>query len=601
MKRLLIICLLSMAVLSSNAQLNKRYFVRTGFEMLGEERYGDAVQTLSLLLSIDDTLHEAYYIRGIAKFRLGDMPGAESDLSRAIELSPVFTYAYYQRALLRANKKDFAGAVSDLSKMLELRPDITEAYFDRAIALLNEGEYERSVEDMGRYIRLNGGDDEAYVMRGEAYLRIQDTVRAKADIDAAIEINRNSPKAYYRRGILEASQGRWGEALRNLTSAVENDPDYLPALFGRATVYHEVGRQKEALQDLDRVIALDNGYTAAYFNRAVILSKEGRLKEALADYDAVAASNPNNVMVYYNRAGAHTLLGDYRAAEADYSRAIELYHDFANAYTMRSEVRALMGDARGSKADIDIARKKVGEYRSAVADSTYSVYADPDRDFSRLVAFDTPFARGVYDRQLNVGMLLKPMYRYMPVFGIMVLSVGENTMSLEELKSVEGSDFELGVVQMLGGQYADAVNLFSSAIEKDRFDGKFYLARAVARAEMIKFVSSIGPSHGPSRRTYNYDEAFADIHQAIRLMPGEARVVYNCGNLNFAAGRMPEAVEDYTRALALDSSLAEAWFNRGLVQIHLKETNKGLVDLGKAGELGLTEAYEIIKTYNNYD
>lgn len=41
---------------------------------------------------------------------------------------------------------------------------------------------------------------------------------------------------------------------------------------------------------------------------------------------------------------------------------------------------------------------------------------------------------------------------------------------------------------------------------------------------------------------------------------------------------MPEAIEDYTRAIELNPSFGEAYYNRGLIQIYLKDTRKGCLD-----------------------
>ena len=60
---------------------------------------------------------------------------------------------------------------------------------------------------------------------------------------------------------------------------------------------------------------------------------------------------------------------------------------------------------------------------------------------------------------------------------------------------------------------------------------------------------------------------------------------------------MPAAYEDYSRALTLAPYLAEAYYNRGLVQLLMKDTQKGVMDLSKAGELGIKEAYGILKRY----
>jgi hypothetical protein len=45
----------------------------------------------------------------------------------------------------------------------------------------------------------------------------------------------------------------------------------------------------------------------------------------------------------------------------------------------------------------------------------------------------------------------------------------------------------------------------------------------------------------------------------------------------------------------LEPHLAEAFYNRGLVHYALKQQQEGTADLSKAGELGLYQAYSIIK------
>jgi tetratricopeptide (TPR) repeat protein len=55
------------------------------------------------------------------------------------------------------------------------------------------------------------------------------------------------------------------------------------------------------------------------------------------------------------------------------------------------------------------------------------------------------------------------------------------------------------------------------------------------------------------------------------------------------------AIDDYNRAIELEPHLAEAFYNRGLVRFALKEQQEGTADLSKAGELGLYQAYSIIK------
>ena len=60
---------------------------------------------------------------------------------------------------------------------------------------------------------------------------------------------------------------------------------------------------------------------------------------------------------------------------------------------------------------------------------------------------------------------------------------------------------------------------------------------------------------------------------------------------------LSRAIDDYTKAIAIDANLAEAYYNRGLVHLRKKETEKAVADLSKAGERGLYKAYGIIKKY----
>ena len=64
------------------------------------------------------------------------------------------------------------------------------------------------------------------------------------------------------------------------------------------------------------------------------------------------------------------------------------------------------------------------------------------------------------------------------------------------------------------------------------------------------------------------------------------------------SGEEDKALLDYTKAIELSPSFAEAYYNRGLLFFALGKVNEGTRDLSKAGELGLYEAYSLIKRMN---
>ena len=47
--------------------------------------------------------------------------------------------------------------------------------------------------------------------------------------------------------------------------------------------------------------------------------------------------------------------------------------------------------------------------------------------------------------------------------------------------------------------------------------------------------------------------------------------------------------------------MGDAYFNRGLALIFIKDKEKGCIDLSRAGELGVADAYSVISKYCKED
>ena len=639
---------------NAGAQVNKQYFVWVGRDMVMDSRYREAIETLNILLRADPDAYEGYFWRGIAKYHLGDLLGAERDFTLTLAKNPVYTNAYQFRALTRSRLGNYDDAMKDFDEAIELRPDYPAPYYSRGVTNILTGRYREAVDDFNMYMRFNQRDADAYANRGTAYLHLQDTVAAYEDFGRAIRTNREYPRGYLERGSLYMEQGRYDEALADFDTAVRCDTSYIPAYFSRAMAYYRKHNLQAALADFDRVLELDPTSSVTYFNRALVRTETGDYNRALEDYDQVAAYSPGNVIVYYNRAGLRFRLGELQGALEDYDRAIELYPDFANAYLGRASVKYLLRDSEGAERDRSVAERKIAEYRARLEGESEVSFADTSRQFDKLLSFDTQLSDGPV-RNTATGtkerITLRPSYGFTlrsdaePGRGL-ILHPGEAEAeefiaSLGDASVVfgcEGSDmaaaalvrkdeavsadiaangsrwqayFMRGMTQALLKQYTNAVGALSTAITLSPRNPFLYIARSAVQAEMTDFISSmdngysrISPESDRSARmrdaarTYDYDEAISDLNKAAKLNPNLPCIYYNRGNLFALSGRFPEAFEEYSHAIALDPGLAEAYFNRGLVQIYMKDTRKGLLDISKAGELGIGEAYDLLRLYS---
>ena len=639
---------------NAGAQVNKQYFVWVGRDMVMDSRYREAIETLNILLRADPDAYEGYFWRGIAKYHLDDLLGAERDFTLTLAKNPVYTNAYKFRALTRSRLGNYDDAMKDFDEAIELRPDYPAPYYSRGVTNILTGRYREAVDDFNMYMRFNQRDADAYANRGTAYLHLQDTVAAYEDFGRAIRTNREYPRGYLERGSLYMEQGRYDEALADFDTAVRCDTSYIPAYFSRAMAYYRKHNLQAALADFDRVLELDPTSSVTYFNRALVRTETGDYNRALEDYDQVAAYSPGNVIVYYNRAGLRFRLGELQGALEDYDRAIELYPDFANAYLGRASVKYLLRDSEGAERDRSVAERKIAEYRARLEGESEVSFADTSRQFDKLLSFDTQLSDGPVR---NTAMGTKERITLRPSYGFtlrsdaepgrgLILHPGEAEAeefiaSLGDASVVfgcEGSDmaaaalvrkdeavsadiaangsrwqayFMRGMTQALLKQYTNAVGALSTAITLSPRNPFLYIARSAVQAEMTDFISSmdngysrISPESDRSARmrdaarTYDYDEAISDLNKAAKLNPNLPCIYYNRGNLFALSGRFPEAFEEYSHAIALDPGLAEAYFNRGLVQIYMKDTRKGLLDISKAGELGIGEAYDLLRLYS---
>jgi tetratricopeptide (TPR) repeat protein len=657
MKKVIFLFLFFLAdCVSSQAQYDKQQFFYRGRQFLMEGKYSQAIESFNMLTRLDTTLYEAFFFRGIAKYNLGDFVGAQVDFDRTLRINPVFTHAYHYRAITFSRVGKYEEALKDLKEAVDLRPSYTGLYFSRGVTYLLSQQFDKAIEDFNRFIKFEPRVSEAYLNRGASYLYQNDTIKALEDYHTAVLLNKFDPEGYVRRSRVYVLQERYEEALSDLSNAISLDSLNTFAYFNRALVYNNMKNINGALADFNQVLRQDPDNALTRYNRALILSQIGDYENALQDYDRVLEINPNNVLAYFNRAALFIETKRYRDALADYSRAIELYPDFANAYMNRSYVKYQLGQFASAQTDRDLARKKVQEHRAQIGQegSDVAAFADTTQRFDKLLALDADFAKRDFNNDLlqyrDVDIRLKPLFKFlvgvaelpialehtyyypnmerfilglpvkMSLFGpspttLTQTLVREDELLKDRLRQDPSPDllFAKGVIDFQNKQFNSALSSYNQALAKDPNNLFFYLNRGALQSEMIEFISSMDNNvqvltlddagttrarvQEQSRRNYDYSSAIDDMEKAALIAPDFAYVHYNLGNLYCLSDRMPESIHAYSKAIELYPYLAEAYYNRGLIQIYLKDKEKGCIDVSTAGELGVKDAYSVIKKF----
>ena len=644
-----------------HAQYDKDMFMMRGRVALSEGKYAQAIENFNVLSQLDTADYWTFFFRGIAKYNLGDLRGAKTDFDRSVRLNPIFTNGYHYRGITESRFGNYESALADLQQAIDLRPGYIGLYFSRGVTYFLAQQFDKAIKDFDRYIRKEPKDPSAYLNRGASYLFLGDTLKAVNDYNKAIKLDRFDPEGYVRRGRLYASQKMHDLAIEDMNKAIELDTSNTFAYFNRAIMYYEQEKYQEAMNDLNRVLEDEPGNALTLYNRGLISAQLGAYDDALNDMDRVLNINPENVLAYFNRASIFIEMGMYENALEDYDRAIGLYPDFAKAYMNRSYVKNLLGRYKDAKRDYDTAQKKVAEYRAknvsdagSFADTTrkYSSLLSLDAEFAkkdfndellqhrdidiRLRSFYKFVLTGEKDNvsyALNRGYenpLIGRFENELPV-GTAVRNV-DVTLPEKELQKVEAAAWEgdatpeklflRALYDNDGKQFNSALNYYGQAIDAASenasgfnalYPAFYHMNRGVLRAEMIEFISSIennvqvlsmddsGNTRARVRdqvvRQYDYTDAIDDMKRAAEIVPDLPYVYYNLGNLYCLSSEHINSIENYTKAIDLYPYMGDAYFNRGLVLIYLKDKEKGCIDLSRAGELGVQDAYGVIKKY----
>jgi tetratricopeptide (TPR) repeat protein len=143
---------------------------------------------------------------------------------------------------------------------------------------------------------------------------------------------------------------------------------------------------------------------------------------------------------------------------------------------------------------------------------------------------------------------------------------------------------------------SEAVDDFGRVITYDPNFVMAYFNRAVVRYKQMEITDyKENNTDDNTKKSYEYNLIMRDYETVIQLNPDFVYAYFNRANIRCQQKDYRAALSDYNEALKRNPDFAEAWFNRGLTRLSLGETNRGIEDLSKAGELGMIDAYGIIK------
>ena len=156
-----------------------------------------AISDLTTAIAADNSMVDAYILRGEAYMQIGDYRNAMNDFNDAAVIDAANSVVYYDRALLNARLEDFESAMNDINNALATyaaKPNnilqLRDLYAKRGQLNLWAKNWEGAIADYTNSLARPEGtvSPSVYAERAEAYTAVGQYAAAIDDYTAAIRV-----------------------------------------------------------------------------------------------------------------------------------------------------------------------------------------------------------------------------------------------------------------------------------------------------------------------------------------------------------------------------------------------------------------------------
>jgi len=231
------------------------------------------------------------------------LPVARVEMDQALALDPANAEALTGRGMIRFLwDRDWAGAESDLTRAIELSPGFSQAYWGHSLFLGAMGRFDEALQSITRARALDPLS--LPIMSAAGITEVADgrLEEARETVRRMLALEPNFANANWLLGAIEIEAGNPASAVAALERAVALDPSPLDqAWLGWA--YARAGREPEARQVLATLRERrekGSGYVAPFL-LAVLHEGLGEKEEAL-DWLEVAYEENDSFLVYVKHA-----------------------------------------------------------------------------------------------------------------------------------------------------------------------------------------------------------------------------------------------------------------------------------------------------------
>lgn len=404
--------------------------------------------------------------------------------------------------------------------------------------------------------------------------------QALLDFDEATRLNPDEARAFEGRGRALAQSDRRDRALEEYTRAIRLDPEQWRVHDLRGRLHYAMGNLDLALPDLSKAISLFKSADTLRL-RAEIYEKRREFRLALADIDAAIPLVTDATQRGFMWTARSRLLTAAAASHTDSAGAAFENGDLDRAMAEVAEAMALQPSARAHQLRGAIHAKR-GEVDPALADASEAVKRDPKLAAAYELRVD------LYERRLDFKRSLADIEAAQRE-GVKLdfdtaLDQAEDAIRRDPRDAVAHA--RRGLAHLKRGDLELALADVTKAIEIDPKLAMAYLVRAEALERKSDFKRAAS-DYAAALAIVAKDAAVAERVTSRRWELGRkaSDLLTEKGDRLAGRGDVSGAVVAYDEAIEWDPRNPQAYFGRGSVHAEQGRLDLALDELSKAKAL----------------
>lgn len=573
----------------------------------------------------------AYYTRGFIYRQTNQLEKASRDFSEALVFAPENRTYIAMRADVLAELKQYNLALQDINHLLHRDPQSAALHFEKGSICLRSNDTLCALNAFTQATEYDSQNPANWSALGLVQLMQDNQEDALTSLSKSIEHGSKWAGDYINRGIIYYRKHNYRSALSDYDKAIALSPRDAQCYYNRGVLRQELGDYNRALEDFTQAINFAPDQIEIYYQRGMVQLQLRQWREALEDFNIIIKRYPYFLPAYYLAAQAETSLGHEKAAfelrqqaynleqEKDSIQSLQTNMQIADAQPQQRDRRKEFSALAAQNQESSTEENKYNSDTRGTVQKRYTDVVNEPNIFLSYYAVNTSATAlrqtnyshatvDAYNRTMQLPAPLRFTTKEITLTADMVnqhfAQISNLSRQIDLLEQVASPNsqtndqlcaayiaraFEFALVQ----DYSSALDDVTRAILMDSKLYFAYFCRANWRYKWLEYKRAMGESTDAAE----FELMMRDYDYVINHLPDFSFAYYNKANMLCLQQDFKAAISYYSQAIAADSDFAEAYFNRGLTYIYINETDKGVKDLSKAGELGIYQAYNLISRF----